>query len=64
MVYEGTIPCIVMKGLGKVAKYPSRHSCFVFMRHRVQISARRPAILIEVRRGFPHSLQASAWIVP
>jgi hypothetical protein len=25
---------------------------------------RRPAILIEVFRGFPQSLQANAWIVP
>jgi hypothetical protein len=33
----------------------SWHSCFVFCRSRVQILARRPAILTEVCRGFPQS---------
>jgi hypothetical protein len=40
------------------------NTCFVFGRSRIQISARRPAILIEGFRGFPQSLQANAVIVP
>jgi hypothetical protein len=36
-----------------------KHS--VFRRFRPQISARRPAILSEVFRDFPQSLQANAW---
>jgi hypothetical protein len=39
------------------------HSCFVFGRSRVQISARRPAILIEIFRAFPQYLQANSGIV-
>jgi hypothetical protein len=40
------------------------HSCFVFGKPRVQISAQRSAILTEVFRGFPQSFQANAGIVP
>jgi len=44
-----------------------RHSCFVFGRriqrgHRVQISARKPAILPGIFRGYPWSPQAISWI--
>jgi hypothetical protein len=38
--------------------------CFVFGRSRIQISARRPAILAEDFRGSPQSLQANAGMVP
>jgi hypothetical protein len=37
---------------------------FVFERSRIQITTRRPAILTEVFRGVPQSLQANARIVP
>jgi hypothetical protein len=36
-------------------------SCFVFVRSRVQVSARRLVILTEVLRGFYQFLQADAW---
>jgi hypothetical protein len=39
-------------------------SCLVFGRAWDQISARRPAILTEVFRGFPQSLQANSEIAP
>jgi hypothetical protein len=40
------------------------HFCFIFGRTLVQISARRPATLIEVIRGFPKYLWANYKIVP
>jgi hypothetical protein len=40
-----------------------QYTCFVFGRSRVQISSRRPAILTEVFRGFPQSLDANSGIV-
>jgi hypothetical protein len=45
--------------------WPSdQHSCFVFERSWIQISAQRPAILIEVFRSFSQSLQANTSTVP
>jgi hypothetical protein len=40
------------------------HSCFVFGRSWVQISVRKPAVVTEVFRGFPQSLQVNVEIVP
>jgi hypothetical protein len=42
----------------------SGQQSFVFGRSRVQISARRPVILIEVFRSFPQSLQTNEGIAP
>jgi hypothetical protein len=40
------------------------HSCFIFERSQVKISAQRPAILSEVFCDFPQSFQANSGIVP
>jgi hypothetical protein len=45
-----------------ISQIRNRNCCFVFGKHRVQISARIPAILTGFR-GDPHSLQANAGIV-
>jgi hypothetical protein len=39
------------------------HSRFVFVRVRVNISARRPDMLTVVIRGFSQTLHSNAWIV-
>jgi hypothetical protein len=39
-------------------------SCIVFGRSQIQISDRRPVILIKDFRGFPQSVQTNAGIIP
>lgn len=43
--------------------WPGKHSCFVFGRYTVEISARRSAIMTQTFRGCPQSLKADTRIL-
>jgi hypothetical protein len=58
------IPMCRVIGLDRTLQSRGWHSCFLFNRSSVQISAQRPAILTEVFHGFSQSLQANSGIVP
>jgi hypothetical protein len=50
------------RNMNRMLQFSSWHTCFIFGRSRVQISARRPAIQIEGFRGLSQSLHANAGI--
>jgi hypothetical protein len=67
--YCRNIKSIIFQGLSikekrQTSRSSGKHTCFVFGRSRVQVSARRTAILATGFRGFLQSLEGNARIVP